>query len=406
MTRIWWAAIGVLMLVSVVLRQEVLFLICVVLMLLAGAARLWAHYCLAEVHYKRRLGVRRLFFGEETDLLAEIVNAKPLPLAWLRVDDEIPVALEMVSGQPLEGHMPGRRRLVVSLSMRWYERVTRRYRVRGSQRGVWRLGPAQLRSGDIFGFEIRRRVLADNVDTVIVYPRMVPVQALGLPAHHPLGDQRSTLRIIEDPLRLMGAREYAQGDSYRFIHWKATARRSSLQTKVFELSTTRPLALFLNVATAEHFFEGTDWELREYAITAAASIVRAAWQEQLAVGLYVNTMVAGHNAPVRLPPRHHPNQMLDLLDTLARIDSFGRWPIERLVQSEARRLAFGSTVVVISAVINPRLRAVLAELRRREYGVALIGLGDATLDPPLPNIAYHHIGGHERWHALDTLELV
>jgi uncharacterized protein (DUF58 family) len=125
----------------------------------------------------------------------------------------------------------------------------------------------------------------------------------------------------------------------------------------------------------------------------------------MAVGLYVNTMVGGRNTPIRLPPRHHPNQMLDLLETLARIDSFGHWPIERLLQSEARRLTFGTTVVVISAVINQRLRAALAELRRHEYGVALIGLGDAVLDPPLANIAYHHIGGREQWHALDTLEL-
>ena len=32
----------------------------------------------------------RLFCGEQLELWIEIVNAKPLPLAWLKAEDEFP----------------------------------------------------------------------------------------------------------------------------------------------------------------------------------------------------------------------------------------------------------------------------------------------------------------------------
>ncbi|NJN82239.1 MAG: hypothetical protein HC802_08140 [Caldilineaceae bacterium] len=171
-----------------------------ILALLAGSSYLWSRYCLTAVSFQRRFDSNRLYFGEETHLYIQIVNAKPLPLSWLRADDEIPVALEPISDHRSRAHTAGRQRLIIALSLRWYERVTRRYTIKGLRRGVWRFGPAQLRSGDIFGFDIRRE-LVEKIDTVIVYPRIVPVTALGLPARQPIGDFVSRRRMLDDPMR-------------------------------------------------------------------------------------------------------------------------------------------------------------------------------------------------------------
>jgi uncharacterized protein (DUF58 family) len=60
----------------------------------------------------------------------------------------------------------------------------------------------------------------------------------------------------------------------RQVHWKATARRGSLQAKTYDPSANRPLALFLNVDTHEHLWEGYDPDLQEFAVTVAASLAR------------------------------------------------------------------------------------------------------------------------------------
>ncbi|NJN82240.1 MAG: DUF58 domain-containing protein [Caldilineaceae bacterium] len=203
----------------------------------------------------------------------------------------------------------------------------------------------------------------------------------------------------------MGAREYAQGDSFRHIHWKATARRQSLQTKVFEPSNSRPLALFLNVNTHANYSDGYDSELREFAICAAASITRQVWADGQAVGLFTNALMPGAGSPIRIRPRQDAGQLIRMLEALAYIDGFGRWPIETLLRAESSSLPYGSTVVVISALVSPHLRQMLLDLRRRDYGVSLVTLGDGQLEKPMPGIFHRHIGAHEEWHDLDALEL-
>jgi uncharacterized protein (DUF58 family) len=395
--------IGALLLVSVWLRSESLFLISVLLGLVALAAGLWARYCLVGVSYRRRLGSTRLYLGEETELAIEVVNAKPLPLPWLRIDDAVPAGLHIASQQVED--RPGGRHLVNVLSLRWYERVTRRYRLQGLQRGAWSFESVQLRSGDIFGFNIQR-VTVEMLDTVLVYPRMLPMAALGLPARHPLGDWQSPRRVVEDPLRLMGVREYVQGDNFRHIHWKATARRQGLQTKVFEPSASRPVAIFLNINTTEAFFQGYDWEVREFAITVAASLARQLWAEGQAVGLFCNALMPASTGHIRLQPKAAPGQLEEILTALARIEEgWGRWPPERLLQLEATRLPYGATIVLITAILTPRLEQTLVDLRRREFGVTLLTVGEAQLGGALPNIHHHHVCGEESPDGVATLEL-
>ncbi len=400
MSKRWYWIIGALALVSVILRQELLFLISIILALVAGASALWTRYCLVAVTYRRHFGSTRLYFGETTDLRVEITNAKPLPLAWLRIDDSLPAALPLLSLQLEEDELGERRQLVNVLSLRWYERVTRRYRVQAAQRGVWSFGPAQLRSGDLFGFNVQRAMI-EEIDSLVVFPRLVPVTALGLPARYPFGDFRTSRRSVEDPLRLMGVREYAQGDNFRHIHWKATARRQTLQTKVFEPSANRPVLIFLNISTAEFYYQGFDAELSEYAITAAASLARQIWQDGQPVGLICNAHAPRTSRYIRVQPGNHPSQLVQILTALAQInEGHGRWPIETLLQAEARRLPPGTTIVVISPVVSKLLEQTLVDLRRREYGVALVALGKARLSTPLLGVQYVHIGGKERWHDL------
>lgn len=400
----WWSLIAVLALFSVILRHNLLFLMSLLLALLGGVSLLWTRYCLAGVSYRRRFGATRLFYGEETDLYVEMVNAKPLPLAWLHVEDEFPADVELLTGQLRYHYLPRRRRLVNLLSLRWYERVTRHYRVRGNQRGAWQFGPTELKSGDLFGFSERWEEVKQT-QTLLVYPKMVPLTALGLPAHRPFGDFSAPRRMQEDPLRLRGARAYAPGDSFRHIHWKATARRRELQTKIFEPSATRPLALFLNINTFEYLQEGQDPILEELAITTAASMARFGWETGYQVGLYVNSVVQPGGQRIRLQPSNHPDQLTRICEALARMVSFGGWPIHRVVEMEAGSLPYGTTVVVVTAVVNDKLRQTLLDLQRREYGVSLITLGKAGLETTLPGVQAYYIGGREVWYGLESLEL-
>jgi uncharacterized protein (DUF58 family) len=404
MGKKWWLLIGLMALLGAVLRHELLLLVALLLALVAGASHLWARYCLAGVSYRRRFSATRLFYGQTTELSLEIVNAKPLPLAWFIAVDEMPAVFTMLTETVYRSPTPHRRLFVLSLSLRWYERVTRRYQLQSNRRGVWTFGPAQISSGDIFGFSVRREALAD-MQTIVVYPKIVPLTALGMPDLRPFGDYKTPRRLVADPLRLMGARDYAPGDSFRHIHWKASAHQRTLQTKLFEPSAAYSLAIFLDVRTSIYANEGIDRDLLELAVTTAASIAHWGWERGLPVGLYVNSMIRPHHEPVRIRPGYHPDQLAHILEALARLEETGPWTMARVLEVEAATLAYGTTAVVITSLIDDRLRRALLDLRRGEHGVALATLGDKAPVIQLPGVRHYHIGGGEVWHELATLEL-
>jgi uncharacterized protein (DUF58 family) len=210
-----------------------------------------------------------------------------------------------------------------------------------------------------------------------------------LPARHPFGDFRTPRRVIEDPLRLTTVRDYVPGDNFRHIHWKASAQRQQLQTKVFEPSAARPTAIFLNISTSDVYYYGFDWALRELAISAAATLAQRVWISGQSVGIYINTPIPGSAQPIRIPPRKQPAQLVEILTALAQInEGMGRWRFENLLRNEASRLPYGATIVVVSALITPLLEQSLLDLQRRGFGVTLVALGEAHLSKALPGLGY------------------
>jgi uncharacterized protein (DUF58 family) len=404
MTRVLnWLTL-ILFATSVLLKVPVLFLLAALLALVALVTALWGRYALAGVTYTRRLGAKRLFVGEETDLWVEIVNAKPLPLAWLKSNDEFPVEMELVKGALQHTHKQTRRMLTNLVSLRFYERARKHYRMRAKQRGALEFGPVELSSGDMFGLKTRLQVV-QHIDRLIVYPKVVPVTALGLPAAHPFGDAKTVRKIAQDPLRLMGVREYAAGDSPRQIHWKATARRGQLQTKVFEPSASLATAIFLDVQTVPYGYQGFVPEYIEYAISAAASVARYLLDRREAAGLYANGSPKGEQDLVRLPPSRRPSRWFEILDTLARLNYVSMGVMDRYLRAEMSGLPFGATIILISAVITDSLVAALLDLKRAGHPVAMIAIGE-EMPPNVPNeLRLYWIGGVKAYGALAEFDL-
>ena len=145
---------------SLVTRNSLLLLISVISSFIAFISWLWGRYCLAGVSYIRHFETTHIFLGEEIEFWIELINAKPLPLTWLKAEDEFPQDLPVLLAETRLGTRPRRRLLANVYSLRWYEKVRRRYRVRGERRGVYHIGPAQIASGDCRGSTPCQRTLS------------------------------------------------------------------------------------------------------------------------------------------------------------------------------------------------------------------------------------------------------
>lgn len=399
----WRFFLGLLFLFSVLLREPTLLLLDLLLILAALASTLWGRYSLARVTYRRRLGSQRLFLGDETTLDVEITNSKLLPLPSLQAEDRFPRGIALLKGQLEVSLFPRQGILRNTLSLRWYERVTRRYRLRANHRGVYELGPVILEAGDLFGFERQRR-RADETERLIVYPGILSLTQLDLPAEFPFGEGKPIRRVVEDPLRLRGAHEYQSGDSMRHIHWKATAHTGHLQTKEYAPGASRYLVIFLNASTARHFYEGLNLPLLEFLITVAASVATAAAEEGCRVGLYVNEWGMGE-LYMHVPPSARPDQLMSILEVLAQDVLWGHVPLVRLLNLELPRLPYGSTVVVISALVDEDLLSALLDVKATGRRVVLLTVGG---DPPsieLDGFPVYHVRFGDESHDIERLEL-
>jgi len=398
----WFFLALVLLAVSLIMHQAPLALLSLLFLLSGAVSRIWNKYCLHRVTFKRRLSSTRVFFGDEITYEYEITNMKPLPLPWLQVLDELPEQVTLLKGktEPASEH---RVYLNSMFPVNMYHRVIRRYPVKCPVRGCFSFGPAVLRSGDPFGL-FRRSMEVPDVDTLMVYPRLVSLEELGIPSKQFFGDIRLRQHIFQDPVLTAGVRDYYPGDSLKRIHWKSTARLGKLQTKIFEPTTTVDLSLFLDVRTLKPPYWGSIHQLQELGIITAAAVARHALEAGFRVGLYVNQITRFSQGLVRVPHSQHPEQLERILEALAQIHQVENIEISKYVRQEAPHLPFGSSIVVITAQPADEMRATLLTMKRMGRSVAIIQVGGEAPESG-GYVPVYHVTDEKAWEVVEKIGL-
>lgn len=402
-----WLIVGTLLLVvGLAAHGGGPFLVGAVLLLGAGTSFLSHRYCLDRVEFRRAFTPRRAFYGEDVTLTLELTNRKVLPLSWLEVTDELPEDVVPRRGRVIPSVRQRRQHMVHLFSLRWYERVRRRMTVTCQARGYFPLGPARLRSGDLFGITSVGRDVT-SIDYLIVYPRVVPLEALGIPSLHPLGDARSRRPLLEDPTQTVGIRDYQPTDPLRRVHWKATARMGRLQTRQHEPTTTHRLVVFLNMDTLGEYAEyrGFVRPLLELNIMIAASV--AAWADEQGhpAGLIANGYLPEGLRRVRIAPALGSEHLTEILEALAKVFPTPVMPLGDLMYLEANGLPWGTTAVVVTAVYDPPLRVGIERLHAAGHTVVVVLVGD-RVEAPSVDVPVFRVRGEVGWRAMDEIHLV
>jgi uncharacterized protein (DUF58 family) len=400
----WLFLAGLILVISLILHQVPLFLIALFFVLTGGASRLWNRFCLHRIEFRRNLSSNRVFFGDEITYEIEVANRKPLPLPWLQIEDELPEQVTVLKGKT-SASSEGRVTLSNIFPINWYHRIKRRYPVRCTQRGTFFFGPARISSGDLFGL-FRRETRYEEQDYLMVFPRLVTMEKLGIPSRQLFGDIRLRSHLFQDPVLTAGVRDYHFGDSMKRIHWKSSARMRKLQTKLYEPTTTVDISMFLDVRTVPAPHWGSVPQLLELGIITTAAISRNALEEGYRVGLHVNQLTVFSKGPVRVPHSQHADQLLHILEALAQLHQAESLPISRFVRQEASNLPWGSTLLVISAQPGDDLLATLLDLKRVGRSAALIKVGGTPPKISGDNLAVYHIPDKMPWDVVENIEIV
>ncbi|RMG99918.1 MAG: DUF58 domain-containing protein [Chloroflexi bacterium] len=372
-------------------RNAAMLALGLTLLFIVGVSTIWKNLSLVGVTYERQFDRTRVFPGEPIKMTITVSNRKPLPLTWLQFRDELPVSTE--SDNPIAqvaSEITGRYILQNTFSVHGNETTSRTVTLRFPRRGYYKLGPVTYESGDIFTLFTMAREYK-YIDSLIVYPQIWPLEELTLPAKEPFGELRVQRSLFTDPIKTQGIRDYQPEDRFRDVHWKATARRGELQTKIYDPSTGMTMAVFLNVATFPRHWMGFDPDLLERAVSVAASIANYGAQQKWGVGVYANGSVPNSDQPIRVPPSRSPNQLARVLEALAAVTEFATGSIEQMMVRESPALPWAATIVLVTAVVTEEIMVTLLRLREAGRRVVLISLADEPPPKHLGRILTYHI---------------
>jgi uncharacterized repeat protein (TIGR01451 family) len=333
--------------------------------------------------------------GETAAIVVTLKNEGRVSIAWLIVEDSIPK--QALVQRPPRITMHRKRRRITKLKAGGT--VDLRYQVDFLMRGYYQFGPLLVESGDVFGLHRRFRILTEPA-FVLVYPKVVPLQGYDVASRRPIGEVRMTHRLFEDPTRISGVRPYQHGDSLNRIHWRATARTGELHSKTYEPSTIAGATLLLDFHR-DRYPDRHEPIRSELCITTAASLANAVYELGQQIGLITNARDAADRIrltgyrhefttrdaaideagempdsdrlrPVIVPTRRGADQLMRILESLARAELTDGLTFPQLVVETAGRMSRDATVIAILPDVPPETAIALGTLRRQGFAVTAV----------------------------------
>ena len=382
----WLLVSAVIIYVGLLSNSTVVLALGVLVLGAGGASRLWARVALEEVTYTRTLSETRAFVGETIAMEIELANRKFVPVPWVEVRELIPQETVVLEGVVRASGLPRTAALYRNTSLRSHQQVRWPLELLATKRGYFRIGPARLRSGDLFGFFPSEREF-EKQDAIIVYPKTYPLDELGLTSTRPFGEHVGGKRIFEDPMRVIGVRDYSPGDPLKRVDWKATARVGRLQSRLYEPSHEQSVVVALNITTLEQTWEGFDPVLLERTVSVAASVAQGLFERGSSIGLIANGSYPNADRPLRIGANRRPDQLSQILGMLAMVQPMIPSRLATELESREHPLPVGATVVVIAALMPEDLVATLQRLRSDGYALHVVKTSETPWEAALDQIA-------------------
>jgi uncharacterized protein (DUF58 family) len=374
-----------LLAVAFLLRIDFIFYILYICIALYAWSRWYPGWALKQLKIRRDYN-SHAFWGETVPVTIRLENTRRLPLPWITVQES--QAVELTAATQMS-HVA---------ALRGKDKTEFSYDIQAWRRGYYQLGPMRLVSGDLFGLT-EEKIGRYPADYLTVYPRITPLNQLGLPSRLPFGTIASRQRLFEDPTRPAGVRDFRSGDSIRQINWKTSAHTRQLMVKTYQPAISLETAVLLNLHRDDYQRENRSNRI-EWAIEAAASLAAHLVDKRQAVGLLTNGIdplgngetavfdeASGRlisekltnqptNQSIAIPPRPGRANLMKILERLARIeagqtDSFTKWTPTACIH-----LSWGVTILAITPRGDEAVCQTLHRLVRTGFNPILI-----TIEP-------------------------
>ena len=240
-----------------------------------------------------------------------------------------------------------------------------------AKRGLYELGPAEIRTIDPFGLLRFVRRFGTRTE-VTVYPEVF--ELAGFPLRGKKGDAGTLGSFAQRGDEFSGLREYRRGDDRRHIHWKSVARTGELVVKEYAQESPQRHAVVLDLRRPG--IGATEAEVED-AISAAGSVLYHLVREGMSFRLLCTDKGRGATAFGADEAAYW--RAMDLL-AVARADGDGE-PGELLIEKLREGFTgeeLGEGVILVSRSLGDGLAQSVEKLRAAGLSVIVVALAAHT----------------------------
>jgi uncharacterized protein (DUF58 family) len=306
-------------------------------------------YPLRAMRVERTLNQPQYHVGDTVVATIQIRTPFFFPIMYILLEDEWPQSLQ-------QGYRSQSAKTIVSPL--WQRTFSYTYTLRDLPRGEHVFSTIRLKMIDFFGF-VSKEATFSVEDTILVYPRYIEMSYRKMGQRFDQGVAASAIQLHRDTTMAVGVREYAQGDRFSWIHWKASARKNELMTKDFEERQSEDMIVFL---------DRTPTPLFEDMVTFTASFIRAAIKKGVQTGF---VSIGGDR--VIFPARNGEEHLQRLFYHLAKVTCDSNEPFARIIHKEIMQWPLAFSFCYVTSHLNKETASVVGDLAtRNRHGVVFL----------------------------------
>lgn len=196
------------------------------------------------------------------------------------------------------------------------------------KRGVSRIRKVELMIPHFFGFgETVLEKEFYSIQEALVFPKTIEVRNKYMILTDKQGESLSAHSLFEDTLSPSGTREYVYSDSFNKIHWKASARKQSLQTKIYDKVTENGWNISINIGD-NRFISNNLEEI----LSGTADLAYFFDKQNIPFSLSINIRHVGRTPFYYIMPGTGREHLQKVLEAIAHIDVHAAvYPFEKML---------------------------------------------------------------------------
>jgi len=322
-----------------------------------------------ELTINRRFSSRGVFPGDALTLEFTLSNNKMLPVSWLNIQQIFPMGLNFDNDSMVSSL--GKEQFIhrLNLYVLPFQKVIRKYLLCVEKRGFYEIKGISIESTNLFGTEkYYSQIIAPA--SISVYPRLRDLTDSMAIASSFQGENIVKRWIMEDPLTILGIRDYQNSDHLKNVNWKATAKYGELKVNTYAYTADTKVIVLCNLEANDDIWKGQNYDEVEKTIEVSASLIQLLIKQGVPCGFATNALMAGQEYDdFALRFGSDNKHFINILDNMARIQMYKKCHIADTIRKIKSHITWGTVVLIITPVVKDEMLQELSTLEIQDIKI-------------------------------------